>query len=110
MTIILLVFKMVSLVLSCIIWKIFSICEYWLRNQRRREIIYTINTNVLPVFTSSQGITYVSIEHALEILDENGNYKYTYNEKTYDIYINTWNVSLVTRMTYNTDEQVYDSF
>ena len=37
------------------------------------EIVYTIDTNVLPVFTSSQGVTYVAIEHALEILDENGN-------------------------------------
>ena len=38
------------------------------------EIIYTIDTNVLPVFTSSQGVTYVAIEHALGNLDENGNF------------------------------------
>ena len=58
---------------------------------------YTIDTSTSP-FVTSQGITYVTIEDALENLDGSGNYVFTYNNKTYDIYINTWNVSLVTSM------------
>ena len=60
-------------------------------------IIYTINDD-LPEVTSFQGITYVSIEHALNTLDVSGNYEYMYKDKAYDIYTNTWNVSLVTDM------------
>ena len=52
-----------------------------------------------PEFTSSLGVTYINIEHAFNNLDVSGNYGYTYKDKAYGIYINTWNVSLVTSMT-----------
>ena len=78
------------------------ICEYWLHSRRRWWNIQ-IDTYSFPEFTSSQGITYVSIEYALFYLNENGNYVFAFNGDTYDIHINKWNVSLVTSMKGNAE-------